>query len=439
MFLLRRLADQGRTVILVTHATTNITVCDKVVFLGRGGRLCFYGSPQAALEFFEVREFPDIYTKLEETLTSAEEWEARFRQSPYFQQNIVQPQTKIPPPAHPAPYVGGYGTPGYGTPGYGAPGYPPPPTQAPLRSPTASAINQFTILTRRYAELIIRDRVNLLFLILQAPVIGIILGLVAGRGIFEFGPDHPAAPAQQVSFMLAVSGVWLGTINAAREITKENAIYLRERLVNLGVLPYVASKVFVLATLSLIQSILLVLIVIIVSGAPPQGAIFPAFLELIISLWLTTLAGIGMGLLVSALANNTDKAVSIIPIILIPQIILSGAIFNLSGPTKVLSYVTITKWSLDSLGTTADLNRIFLNSLSQNDAIGFIAGNCPYSGIFDGHDYADDPCSLNNDGTFGQRAVHLFTRWIILILMTSLFLYLTCFMQKRKDNVSLRN
>jgi ABC transport system ATP-binding/permease protein len=176
-----------------------------------------------------------------------------------------------------------------------------------------------------------------------------------------------------------------------------------------------------------------------VSGAPPQGAVFPAFLELIISLWLTTLAGIGMGLLVSALANNTDKAVSIIPIILIPQIILSGAIFNLSGPTKVLSYVTITKWSLDSLGTTADLNRIFLNSLSQNDEIGFIAGNCPYSGIFDGHDYADNPCSPNDDGTFGQRAVHLFTRWIILILMTSLFLYLTCFMQKRKDNVTLRN
>ncbi len=429
MYLLRRLADQGRTVVLVTHATTNINVCDKVVFLGRGGKLCFFGSPQAALEFFEVREFPDIYTKLEETPTSADEWEARFRQSPYFQESVVKPQNNIPVPARPVPYGGGYGGPGYP---------PPPPTQPPLRSPTTSAINQFMILTQRYAELVIRDRINLLFLILQAPIIGIILGLVAGRGVFEFGPDHPAALAQQVSFMLAMSGVWLGTINAAREITKENAIYLRERLVNLGVLPYIASKVFVLATLSLIQSILLILIVAVLSGVPPNGAIFPSFLELIFSLWLTTLVGIGMGLLVSALASNTDKAVSIIPIILIPQIILSGAIFNLSGPTKAFSYVTITKWSLDSLGTSADLNRIFLNNLGQEDRFRFVAANCPYSGVFDGKDYADDACSPNNDGTFGNRAIHLFIRWTIMILMTALFLYLTCYMQKRKDNVSLR-
>lgn len=434
MFLMRRLADQGRTVILVTHATTNINVCDKVVFLGRGGKLCFFGSPQNALEFFEVREFPDIYTKLEETPTSADEWEARFRQSPYFQQNIVQPQTNVPAPAHPAPvaynpYGGGYGAPGYGA---------SPPGQPPLRSPTTSAINQFMILTRRYTELVVRDRINLLFLILQAPIIGIILGLVAGRGVFEFGPDHSPALAQQVSFMLAMSGVWLGTINAAREITKENAIYMRERLVNLGVVPYIASKVFVLATLSLIQSVLLIVIVAILSGVPSRGAFLPSFLELIFSLWLTTLAGIGMGLLVSALASNTDKAVSIIPIILIPQIILSGAIFNLSGPTKAFSYITITKWSLDSLGTTADLNRIFLANLSQEQLVGFVSRNCPYSGVFDGHDYADDACTINEDGTVGQRAVHLFVRWIIMILMTALFLYLTFFVQKRKDNVSLR-
>ena len=433
MYLMRRLSDQGRTVILVTHATTNINVCDKVVFLGRGGKLCFFGTPQKALEFFDVREFPDIYTKLEETPTSADEWEARFRQSPYFQENIVQPQTSIPPPSHPAPVPYAQG--------YGAPGYPPPvqPGQRPLRSPAASAFHQFMILTRRYTELIIRDRVNLLFLVLQAPIIGIILGLVAGRGVFDFGQGHPASLAQQVSFMLAMSGVWLGTINAAREITKENAIYMRERLVNLGVLPYIASKVFVLAVLGLIQSFLLIIILAILSGLPGQGALFPSFMELIFSVWLTTLAGIGMGLLVSALSSNTDKAVSIIPIILIPQIILSGVIFNLSGPSKAFSYITITKWSLDSLGTTADLNRIFIESLDDQSKLGFLGTGCDYgNGIFNGNDYADNVCTVNNDGTVGSRAVHLFVRWFILILMTALFLYATYFVQKRKDVVALR-
>ena len=69
MQLLRKLADQGRTVILVTHATANIKLCDRVVFLGQGGRLClFLVPPDACLQFFGVKEdFADIYNQLEKS------------------------------------------------------------------------------------------------------------------------------------------------------------------------------------------------------------------------------------------------------------------------------------------------------------------------------------------------------------------------------------
>jgi hypothetical protein len=436
MFLLRRLADQGRTIILVTHATSNITACDKVVFLAPGGKLCFFGPPAEALKFFEVNEFADIYSKLEQTPTSSQEWEARYRQSPYYKEYVQDRLASIPPPLHGVAGPGqvqGQGQAAYAygaADGAGGPGRRP---ASRVKGPRPSYWRQFVILTRRYAELVRRDRINLLVLVLQAPIIGIILALVAGGNIFEDG--RPPGDAQKVLFMLAVAAVWLGTSNAAREITKENPIYLRERLVNLRVFPYVMSKVAVLTVLCLVQSLLLAGIVMVRTGAPPTGALLPAALELIIGVWLTTLAGLGMGLLVSALVSNTDKAASIVPIILVPQIILAGLIFPLTGPGQVLSYVTVTKWSVDSLGTTADLNRQYYQVLSGAPP-GIQPALLPGVKDFDPNNYDNNPADKSEytAGTFqSSRALHLLGRWGILAGMIILFLGLTCYFTKRKD------
>jgi ABC-type multidrug transport system ATPase subunit/pSer/pThr/pTyr-binding forkhead associated (FHA) protein len=427
MFLLRRLADQGRTIILVTHATSNITACDKVVFLAPGGKLCFFGPPAEALDFFEVKEFADIYSKLEQTPTSGDEWEAKFRQSPYYQKYITEPLGNVPPPRQTQNA---------------------PATGKAVRAPKVSGWRQFTILARRYANLLRRDRINLLVLILQAPIIGGVLALVAKDKIFEPGA-RPFGDAQQVLFMLSIAAVWLGTSNAAREITKETPIYLRERLVNLQVFPYMMSKVAILTLLCLLQSLLLIGIVLLRTGVPTQGAMLPAVLELFIGVWLATMGGLAMGLLVSSLASNTDKAISIVPIILIPQIILAGVIFELSGPSKVLSYATITKWSLDSLGTSADLDELYYNTVvvtppppppapgpdgAAPPPIPAAPGKPDCNTQvkrFDVNDYAGNPCGA----TRAERglASHLLGRWGILLGMIVFFLGLSCFFQKRKD------
>jgi len=428
MFLLRRLADQGRTIILVTHATSNITACDKVIFLAPGGKLCFFGPPREALKFFEVNEFADIYSKLEQTPTSASEWEARYRQSVYYKEFVADRLATIPPPPH--------GSPGPNQPGCGAADAANGPnvrTVAKIKGPKTSSWRQFGILTRRYAELVRRDRINLLVLILQAPIIGVILALVADGNVFADG--IPPADAQKVLFMLSVAAVWLGTSNAAREITKENPIYLRERLVNLRVFPYVMSKVAVLTLLCIVQSLLLAGIVVLRTGAPPSGALMPAALELIIGVWLTTMAGLAMGLLVSALASNTDKATSIVPIILVPQIILAGLIFPLNGPGKVLSYVTVTKWSIDALGTTADLNRQYYQVVSGAPP-GVEPSALPIVKDFDPENYDNNPndrTDFSPNSFHASRAVHLAVRWLILFGMIVLFLGLTCYFTKRKD------
>ena len=405
MFLLRRLADQGRTIVLITHATTNITICDKIVFMGPGGRLCFYGPPQQALDFFEVKEFADIYSKLEQ---NGPEWEARFRSSIFFQQYVLQRLSELPPAQVNSP------------------------TRQKASAPRSSNWRQFWILTRRYAELVIRDRVNLLVLLLQAPIIGFILALVAGDNIFANGKSP--ANAQQVLFIMAIAAVWLGTSNAAREVTKETPVYLRERLVNLRVAPYILSKVAVLSLLCLLQSVILAGAVMLRAGAPPTGALMSPVLEMIIGVWLTTLGGLGMGLLISALASNVDKAASIVPIILVPQIILAGIIFPLSGPSQVLSYITISKWSIDSLGTTADVNRLFYQQVG--DVPPGTTGN---GGTFDPGNYDRDPSArkypplANSIQSQASRGQNLLIRWGVLIAITVLFISLAGLSQKRKD------
>lgn len=425
MFLLRRLADQGRTIILVTHATSNITVCDKVVFMAPGGKLAFFGSPQDALNFFGVKEFADIYSTLEQNPESAARWAEKYRQSEYYRHYIGAPQANLAVNRS-APTAKG------------------PAVVKPARAKKAASTQakvsgwrQFWILTRRYIQLLRQDRINLLVLLLQAPIIGLVLALVAGDNIFQAG--KAPIQTQRVLFILAIVAVWFGTSNAAREITKENAIYLRERLVNLKVMPYIMSKVAVLSVLSLIQSVTLIGIVMLRCGVPTTGAFLPAPLELIIGTWLTTMGGVGMGLLISALVSNTDKAGSIVPILLVPQIILAGLIFPLEGPSQYLSYVTISKWSIESLGTSANLNNLYYNTIQTAAAAAGVSveqAAKTVTGPFDPNNYDNNP-SITKDYSgnvqLDSRRDHLLGRWGGMVGMFLVLLALTTFFQKRKD------
>src|SRR2546429_3527050 len=161
MALLRRLADRGRTIILVTHATNNITACDYVCFLARGGHLAYFGPPNNAKEYFEKTDFAEIYSELEPTKDNpniAAEAEARFLASADYQRYVPKPiregqmhQNQVRDKV--AAQLKG--------------------AKKQKRVKRGSALSQFIILSRRYLELLKNDKCNLLILLLQAPIIGI--------------------------------------------------------------------------------------------------------------------------------------------------------------------------------------------------------------------------------------------------------------------------
>jgi len=123
-------------------------------------------------------------------------------------------------------------------------------------------------------------------------------------------------------------------------------VYRRERMVNLGIIPYMFSKILVLGVLCFLQSAVLVYLVNL--KAPFQGGIFlPILVEVYIALVLTTLAGLMLGLAISAVAPNGDRAMSFVPIVLIPQVIFSGIIFKLDSPfLQALGALFPVRWAM---------------------------------------------------------------------------------------------
>jgi ABC-type multidrug transport system ATPase subunit/pSer/pThr/pTyr-binding forkhead associated (FHA) protein len=411
MFLLRRLADRGHTIVLVTHATNNINSCDYVCFLSAGGRLAFFGPPEEAKSFFGKSDFAEIYTSLEatdEAPSAPADAQARFSQSQEYTRYITAPVRKARSSTTSVAHKH-------------------PPSTLEGQEAFSSTIRklgqswaQFRLLSMRYIELLKNDRGNLLILLLQAPVIAVMLVLMLrfeiGPGVFNAssiaecrsqivtanGPltlpqaQHSAliscqdvatflrttpdgqqyalahggvntalqnfimpglgADAQKALFIMAFTTILFGCINGAREFVKEAPIYRRERAVNLGIAPYMFSKIVVLGLLCLFQSAVVVLAVEL--GEPlHQGVLTSPVLETYVTLALTSIAGLMFGLAVSAVAPNNDRAISLVPLVLLPQVIFSGAIIPLKDwATQILSTIFPSRWAMAALGSTVGLH-----------------------------------------------------------------------------------
>jgi hypothetical protein len=155
--------------------------------------------------------------------------------------------------------------------------------------------------------------------------------------------------------------VWFGIINAAREISKESAVYRRERLAGLRIGAYVISKVLVLSLLVAVQSAALLAVVGTEVRYPTRGVLMEAPIELGVTTALTSLAGLSLGLCISAWARTPDRAISFVPLALIPQILFSGVLFPFESGvsvTRVFSWFTVSRWAMDAYGATIRLSHL---------------------------------------------------------------------------------
>lgn len=405
MLLLRSLAERYCTIVIVTHATASLLLCDRVAVLGSGGRLCFYGAPYELRAFFECSTFAEIYPCVEQSAGGAAGWQLAFRESVYYDEYVEQRLATLP--------IAGM------------------PTRLPVASagpaaPTRPARQvrfgrQMRLLAQRYAELLCGDRRTLAQLLLQAALAGSLIRVVAPSAFLSNG--QPPQDGQRVIFLLVITAVLLGVLAAARELTRTRAVYERERQIGVQPLPYLLAKLITLVPLAGILAGLLLAPVLI--GQPlPHGAFLPASLvglEWWLGLWLALAGGVCMGLLISAVSRSSDQAMSLVPLVLIVQIMLAGLLVPLTGALDLLGNGIVARGAVQSLGNTADLNRLFYQSYASAPP-GIFAPDLPAPpDSFRPSDY--DLVQLRQYDAAGQsnapttRRLHLLRVWAGLLVL----------------------
>lgn len=210
-------------------------------------------------------------------------------------------------------------------------------------------------------------------------------------------------------FALSCSGIWIGLFNSIQEICKERVILKREYMANLKLPGYVMSKFVLQAALGFVQALILTVVFLQLVGKDREGIFLSGFgPEIVFTVWLTILASVTMGFVISSMVETGDKAMAVAPFVLIIQLLFSGILFTLKGAGEIISYCTVSRWSVEGLGSIAKLNRLDLKLQKDYPMLEHAA-----------------------ESFFKATKGHVLTAWGILAFMTVLFMGISIVMLKR--------
>ncbi|WP_326813721.1 FHA domain-containing protein [Streptomyces sp. NBC_01763] len=337
MHMLRGLADDGRTVIVVTHSVLSLDVCDRLLVLAPGGKTAYYGPPDDALPFLGFEQWPEAFEAFENDRDR--NWSAEYRASPFHRQYIAN-STAQPRLPHAAV----------------APVSPPPKTR--------SGGAQLRTLCRRYAAALSADRTFLAIMIALPFVMGAMTRALAGSRLTQ-------DTAINALLILCVGAVLTGAANAVRELVKERAIYQRERAVGLSRSAYLMSKVVVLGTITVLQAVVLTLVGLagVDLNAPGgKGVLLPPLAEMTLAVAMLSFTAMMLGLLVSALVRKEEVTMPLLVLLAIVQVVFCGALLKLHGVPGLeqLAWLVPSRWALAAMGGTIELGRIVPGKVSSD-------------------------------------------------------------------------
>ncbi|MER5484261.1 FHA domain-containing protein [Streptomyces sp. NPDC002812] len=340
MNMLRGLADDGRTVIVVTHSVLNLSVCDRLLVLAPGGRIAYYGPPDEALGFFGFEQWPEAFEAFENE--RERDWAGEHRASP-LHRRYVDVAGRVP--------LAGDG-------GRAAGLAPKPPPKA------QSWGSQLSTLIRRYAAVLSADRTFLIIMVALPFVMGAMARALAGS-------ELTAETALNALFILCVGGVLTGAANAVRELVKERVIYQRERAVGLSRSAYLMSKVVVLGAITIGQAVVLTLVGLagVKTNAPGgKGLFLPPLIEITFVVALLSVTAMVLGLLISALVSKEEVTMPLLVLLTIVQVVFCGSLLKLTGVPVIeqFAWFVPARWAMGAMAATIDLGAIVPGKITQD-------------------------------------------------------------------------
>ena len=327
---LRKLADDGQTVVLVTHSVDNLNFCDNVILLASGGRIAYAGPSSTVFTALGKSNWAEVFRLLsspEALLLSSKKRSGVTSATTQIAQEKIKKQ---------------------------------------------SWIKQLATLSARYLRVIASDKYYLGLLAAIPVLVGAICYATAGK--LGLGPGIPNKsglvlnPIARSTLMILILGtVFIGLSTAIQEIIKENPIRLREKSVGIRSGTYLMSKVLVLGVITTLQAMIFAAIVLFNRPLPEQGVFFSnAYLEILLIISLLGLTSMCLGLVISALLSSTEQAMPILVGLTMGQVVLSGALPGKNeGIMALLAPLSPSYWSMNSLASSINLIKISLNNDSD--------------------------------------------------------------------------
>lgn len=336
MQLLRGLSDDGRTVLVVTHSVAELALCDKLLVMGPGGAVAYFGPPEEALNFFGYKTWADVFSAFENYRDY--DWAGRWKGSQHYQMyaaDIDAVAAQSDPVASPSAIK-------------------PPKTQ-----PWGSQL--FTLI-RRYVSVIASDRGFLGLMVILPAVLGLVSVVIPAD--FGLGPPKPPAKfngdAGTIMLIIAVGMCFSAAANSVRELIKERVIYERERATGLSRSAYLMSKVIVLGVITAFQGVIICAIGFIPRELPKEGLVLPPAAELCISIIALGFASMMFGLVISALVKTSEKTMPLLVMFAIVQVVFTGVLFQIYGTVGLEQFAWLmpSRWAVGAAGATLDLSKL---------------------------------------------------------------------------------
>jgi len=324
---LRKLADDGQTVVLVTHSVDNLNFCDNVILLASGGRIAYAGPSSTVFTALGKNNWAEVFRMLsspEALLLSNKK-----------RSGVISPTTEL--------------------------------TQEKIKKQSWG--RQLFTLSSRYLRVISSDRYYLGLLAAIPILIGLICYATAGE--LGLGPGNLLFnPIARSNLMILILGtVFIGLSTSIQEIIKENPIRLREKSVGIRSGTYLMSKVLVLGIITSIQSMIFIAIVLFNRPVPAAGLKIPSsYLEILALAVLLGFVSMCLGLFISVILSSTEQAMPILVGLTMSQVVLSGALPGKNdGIIAFISPLVPSYWSMNSLA--ASVNLVKISSISDSDLI----------------------------------------------------------------------
>ncbi|MEU9316228.1 FHA domain-containing protein [Streptomyces sp. NPDC048295] len=336
MQLLRGLADDGRTVLVVTHSVAELAICDKLLVMAPGGSVAYFGPPEEALNFFGYTTWADVFSAFENYRDY--DWAGRWRGSQHYQMYAADIDAVAAQSVH----------------------MPPPQQMRPPKPQSWSA--QLWTLMRRYVSVIASDKGFMGLMVILPAVLGIVSVVIPAK--FGLAPPDPPSrfnsAAGTIMLILAVGMCFSGAANSVRELIKERVIYERERATGLSRSAYLMSKVIVLGVITAIQGVIICGIGFATRELPAEGLIMPPAVEICLTIIALGFTSMMFGLVISSLVKTAEKTMPLLVMFAIVQVVFTGILFQVYGSPGLEQFAWLmpSRWAIAGAGTTLDLSHL---------------------------------------------------------------------------------